>query len=224
MFRYPFLLVYLWCLFATSSAAETFHEKLVVLQQKLASDPTNTFLLFKLGDLCHDEGAKDNREAVKLADKYLTILLALDTNNAMGRALYGSVLTMKARDAFWPPTRLAHVKEGNQQMDAAVKLAPLDLRVRFVRADNNYHMPKWLKREEMVQTDFAWLWDQIKAKPAVLDTEAKQLVSLRQGQLLKKQKQTSEAIKIWQQGLTYAPDSSTAKEIQKELIRVGNKR
>ena len=144
----------------TASATETFADRLAALQNRLQSDPTNTLILFQLGDLCHDEGANNNAKAVILAEGYFKRLLAIETNNAMARVLYGSVLTMKARDALWPLTQLSYVKAGNREMDAAVTLAPKDAQVRFARAVNNFHMPDIMGRAEIVQGDLAWLWQQ----------------------------------------------------------------
>src|SRR5204863_5428421 len=110
----------------TASAAETFTERLAALEGRLQSDPTNTLILFQLGDLCYHEGANKNEKAVILAEGYFQRLLALDTNHAMARVRYGSVLTMKARDAFAPMNRLNYVRAGNREMDAAVKIAPND--------------------------------------------------------------------------------------------------
>ena len=130
------------------------------MQSRLQSDPTNTLILFQLGDLCHDEGANNDAKAVILAEGFFTRLLAIDPNHAMARVMYGSVLTMKARDTLWPITQLNYVKAGNREMDAAVKLAPKDAQVRFARAVNNFHMPDIMGREEIVQEDLAWLWQQ----------------------------------------------------------------
>jgi tetratricopeptide (TPR) repeat protein len=200
--------------------AETYAERLASLQAQLAANPTNTTLLLRLGDLCHDEGVKDNREAVKLAEQYFKKLLALEETNAFGRALYGSTLTMKGRDAFWPPTRLRYVHDGIKEMDAAVALAPDDPKVRFTRANNNFYMPKWLGREEIVQTDLAWLWGKIQAKPGTIETPIEQQVALMHGIILKRQQKLPEALKVWRQGLEFDPESETAKEIKDQVGRV----
>src|SRR6185369_12327438 len=97
----------------------------------LSSSPTNTKILLQLGDLCHDEGAKDNKKAVDLAERYFNQLLKIQPDHPKALALLGSVFTMKARDAAWPSTRLGYVKEGNRKMDRAVSLAPNDPDIRF---------------------------------------------------------------------------------------------
>lgn len=202
---------------AEPKPTEAYTARLALLQAQLAAAPTNTALLLRLGDLCHDQGIEDDREAVKLAEKYLLRLLELEPTNALARAFYGSTLTMKGRDAFWPTTRVSLVKSGNREMDAAVKLAPDDVKVRFTRANNNYYMPKFLDRVEIVEADFDWLWQQVKAGASPRDNFLRQTVARRQGQLLAKKKKLAEALPIWRQGLEFDPQSALARELSRDL-------
>jgi tetratricopeptide (TPR) repeat protein len=201
----------------TAFATEAFADPLAVLQNRLQSDPTNTLILFQLGDLCHDKGANNDEKAVILAEGYFKRLLAIDPNHAMARVLYGSVLTMKARDALWPTTQLSYVKAGNRQMDAAVKLAPEDAQVRFARAVNNFHMPAIMGREEIVQEDLAWLWQQAQLADTKLNVGQKQTVALYYGQTLQKKNKLDEALQVWRAGLALAPKSEDAVPLKKEL-------
>jgi len=198
-------------------AAEAYAPQLAALQLQLAADPTNPTLLFKLGDLCFDEGAQDNHEAVKLAGKYFSKLLELDPKNARALALLGSTFTMKGRDALWPPTRMKLVREGIKKMDAAAALAPADPGVRFTRAFNNFHMPKFMDRESIVEADFEWLWAQLPSKPGALDAEMKQNIAFCQGTLLKRKGQNSDALAVWQQGIAFDPFSPIAQKIQEQM-------
>ena len=120
MLRFVFVTVGLWLLTPVAFAASTFQQQLAELQGKLANEPTNTALIFKLADICYDEGARDNVKAVELAEKYFTQLLAIEPQHALALVLLGSTQTMKARDAFWPQTRLDFARKGNKTMDAAV--------------------------------------------------------------------------------------------------------
>ena len=203
----------------TSSAAQTFAEQLAALQGRLQSDPTNTLILFQLGDLCYHEGANKNKEAVILAEGYFKRLLAMDPDHAMARVMYGSVLTMKARDTHWPLTRLNYVKAGNREMDAAVSLAPKDAQVRFARAINNFHMPDFMDRGAIVQADLAWLWEQAQLADTKLDLGQKQTIALRYGQILQKKNKLDEAIKIWRAGLALAPKSQDADSLKGQLTK-----
>ena len=201
----------------TASAAETFAEQLAALQGRLESDPTNTLVLFQLGDLCHEEGGKPDEKAVILAEGYFKRLLAIDPNHAMARVLYGSVLTMKARDALWPLTQLSYVKAGNREMDAAVALAPKDVQVRLARAVNNVHMPEFMDRGEIAQVDLAWLWQQSQLADTGLKVDQKQTIALYYGQTLKKKTKLDEALQIWRAGLALAPKSQAATPLKEQL-------
>jgi tetratricopeptide (TPR) repeat protein len=210
------LVLVIWGL-VTASAAETFADRLAALQSRLQSDPTNTLILFQLGDLCHDEGAHNDAKAVVLAEGYFKRLLAIETNHAMARVLYGSVLTMKARDALWPLTQLSYVKAGNREMDAAVKTAPNDAQVRFARAVNNFHMPDIMGREEIVQADLVWLWQQAQLADTKLNVGQKQTIALFYGQTLQKQNKLDDALQVWQAGLDLAPKSEDATPLKEQL-------
>ena len=205
------LLVILAFAVHTAGAASSpgFSNQLAGLQKQLAAQPTNTALLFRTADLCHDEGVKENKEAVKLAEKYLRELLKLEPGNAPALALLGSTYTLKGRDAFWPGTQLSLVKEGNKFMDEAAKLAPDSFQVRITRGLNNVHMPGFLKREEIARADLAWLWNRIEAEPAAQSVAVKQEVALWLGVSLQKAKKSAEAKavleKVWRGNLSAWP-------------------
>ena len=202
---------------ATASAAETYADRLAALQSRLQSDPTNTLILFQLGELCHDQGAHNDEKAVILAEGYFSRLLTIDPNHAMARVMYGSVLTMKARDALWPLTQLNYVKAGNREMDAAVRLAPKDAQVRFARAVNNFHMPDIMDREEIVQADLAWLWQQAQLADTKLNVGQKQTIALYYGHTLQKKNELDEALQVWRAGLALAPKSQDAARLKEQL-------
>lgn len=202
---------------AFAVAADSFANTLAAWQAQLAASPSNITLLVKLGDLCHDEGVNDNPEAVKLSEKYLKQALALEPTNAFARVLYGSTLTMKGRDAIWPPTQLAYVHQGIREMDAAVKLAPDDPMVRFARANNNCYMPKFLGRQEIVLADFTWLWDQVQKKNPKIDTPHKQEIGLLYGKTLKKHERLDEAVAIWRQAIAFDTNSAFSKTLIEEI-------
>ena len=206
----------IWSL-ETASAAEMFAGRLAELQSRLESDPTNTTLLFQLGDLCHEEGGKPDEKAVLLAEGYFKRLLAIDPNHAMARVLYGSVLTMKARDAVWPLRQLSYAKAGNREMDAAVALAPKDAQVRLARAVNNAHMPDFMDRGEIVQEDLAWLWQQSQLTDTELKVDQKQTIALYYGQNLRKKNKLDEALQVWRAGLNLMPKSQAAAPLREQL-------
>jgi hypothetical protein len=206
-----------WAVTAFAGDTDSYATTLATMQAQLASSPSNITLLVKLGDFCHDEGVKDNPEAVKLSEKYLNEAIAMDPSNAFARVLHGSVMTMKGRDAFWPPTQIDLVHQGIREMDAAVSLAPEDPMVRFARANNNFYMPKFLGRQEVVLADFTWLWQQAQKKHPQIDTPHKQEIGLLYGSTLKKHDRMDEAVAVWRQAIALAPDSAFALKLVVEI-------
>ena len=220
MFRFVLLSAFALASAALGAASPGFAARFGELQKQLAAQPTNSALLFQLADLCHDEGVNNNKDAVKLAEKYLRELLRLDSSNAPALALLGSTYTMKGRDAFWPGTQISLVKEGNKMMDEAARLAPENFEVRIMRGLNNVRMPGFLKREEIARADLAWLWAKLQAQPNDHPDDLRQRVAHWYGVALKKARQTAEARAVWQTGLAINPRSSPGREIQKQLDKL----
>jgi len=124
-------------------------------EKQLKSDPSNTELLLKLGKAYHDvAGENEDKEAVKKAEKYLSKLLEIEPGNALAMVYYGSVLTMKARDAFFPWEKMKYMKKGFGKMDSAVALDPDEPEVRLIRAINSTLVPKMFNRLKMALSDF----------------------------------------------------------------------
>ncbi|MBN2395184.1 MAG: hypothetical protein JXC36_01835 [Candidatus Atribacteria bacterium] len=116
-------------------------------EKQLKSDPTNIELLLKLGKAYHDvAGEKEDKEAVKKAEKYLSKLLAIEPGNAPAMVYYGSVLTMKARETFFPWDKMKYMKKGFAEMDSAVAIDPDAPEVRLIRAINATSVPKMFHR------------------------------------------------------------------------------
>jgi hypothetical protein len=202
--------------FATRAAdAPPYKDELARLEKAIAAQPTNTALLFEIADLCHDEGCRENKQAVPLAEKYLRDLLKLDATNAPALALLGSTYTLKGRDAFWPTTQISLVKEGNKFMDQAAQIGPDLTRVRLIRGLNNVHMPGWLGREKIALEDLTWLWKRLATHPSEFTAQERQEVALQYGIALRKAKRTSEAVAAWKAGIAMNETTRFATEMRK---------
>jgi len=124
-------------------------------EKQLETDPTNSELLLKLARAYHDRGGKkQEEEAVKRAEQYLTKLLAIESQNALAMVYYGSVLTMKARDTLFPWKKKKYMEQGFASMDQAVMLAPDEPEIRLIRAINSTSVPKMFKRLKIALADF----------------------------------------------------------------------
>ena len=127
-------------------------------EKQLKTDPTNTKLLLKLGKAYHDlAGKNEDKEAVKKAEKYLSHVLKIEPNNALVMVYFGSVFTMKAREAFFPWEKMKYMKKGFAKMDSAVALDPGEPEVRLIRAINSTSVPKMFSRLKIALLDFKYI-------------------------------------------------------------------
>lgn len=127
-------------------------------EKQLEADPNNTELLLKLGKAYHDlAGVEGDEDAVAQAENYLSKLMKLAPQNAVALVYYGSVLTMKARDAFLPWEKMKYMKQGFAAMDSAVALDPQSPEVRLIRANNGTSVPKMFHRLKTALADYQFI-------------------------------------------------------------------
>ncbi len=105
----------------------------------------------------HNKGVEGNKKAVNQAYEILEKLIESEPNNPVLLVYKGSCLTLKARDAFWPPKKLDFAREGFGLMDKAAEQAPNNLEVRFIRGMCGLSVPKFFKRLDESIDDFNFL-------------------------------------------------------------------
>lgn len=103
----------------------------------------------------HDRGVDGDKQAVVACIARLEDLLEENPGNQLARVYLGSAYTLRSRDLFPGPEKLGKLIEGGRLMDEAVASDPDNLRVRFVRALNYYHLPaifgkRGLARDELI--------------------------------------------------------------------------
>jgi hypothetical protein len=76
-----------------------------------------------------------------------------------------------------------------------------------------------MDREEIVQRDLAWLWQQAQLADTKLNVGQKQTIALDLGQILQKKNKVDEAIQIWRAGLALAPESQDAALLKEQLTK-----
>jgi tetratricopeptide (TPR) repeat protein len=99
-------------------------------------------------------GNQEDKSAVKKAEQYLERLLLLEPRNSMAMVYLGSVLTMRARNAFFPWDKMDFMKKGMIRMDKAVALAPDNNEVRLIRGINSTQLPGMFNRLSTALEDF----------------------------------------------------------------------
>ena len=124
-------------------------------EDQIKEDPGNTELLLKLGQYYHDLGGnQQDKGAVKKSVQNLERLLDLEPKNSVAMVYYGSALTMRARDVFFPWEKMKYMKKGIGRMDKAVTLDPENREVRLIRGINNSQLPDMFQKLSPALEDF----------------------------------------------------------------------
>jgi hypothetical protein len=74
--------------------------------------------------------------------------------DAVLMAYRGSLVTLRAKHAVWPPTRLRHLRDGLDILDDVVARYPENAEVRYLRLMSCYYLPGILGRGWSVREDF----------------------------------------------------------------------
>ena len=72
-------------------------------------------------------------------------------------AYTGALVALRAKHAFWPPQKLAHLRQGLAILDRAVERHPDHAEARYLRLMSCYYLPGILGRGGSVRADFAAL-------------------------------------------------------------------
>ena len=72
-------------------------------------------------------------------------------------AYTGALVTLRAKHAFWPPQKLAHLRDGLAILDRTVERHPDHAEARYLRLMSCYYLPGILGRGGSVRADFAAL-------------------------------------------------------------------
>lgn len=102
----------------------------------------------------HLKGVEGDKKAVEEAYSLLLPLVEKEPGNPLYQVYQGSCLTLKARDALWPPKKLEYARQGFKTMDAAVAASPNNEEVRFIRAMCALNVPKFFNRLDQALEDF----------------------------------------------------------------------
>jgi tetratricopeptide (TPR) repeat protein len=210
------------CIFSSlllfsQSKTEGFELRVKALEDSLKVAPESTQFLLELGILCHNVGTEGDKNAVKKSKKILEKLIKLEPENAEAHCWYGSVLTLNGRDAWFPLSKVKYVNDGIKEMDKAVKLAPDNITIRMIRANNNLALPDMFNRTEIAIADFEYLLSMKEEEPEIFEKDLLVEILLNLGNAYKKKGDLGKARKNWQKVTLIAPDSEEALEAKKLL-------
>ena len=133
--------------------AQTPGARIVELQAALSRNGMDAAALKELGDHWFGRAVNGDKGAVEQGlDIYLS-LMQLEPTQPLHLCRFGSLSTMKGRDAALPLARLWHVQKGLESMGKAVALAPDDLGIRLTRANTCNALPAQFKQAETAVQD-----------------------------------------------------------------------
>jgi tetratricopeptide (TPR) repeat protein len=194
-------------------------EKSVSAQASHDAGQTNALL--QLAEHYHEAATREQKDTAEKAEGFLRRLLALEPRHATARALLGSALTLKARDAHFPTTKLRLAREGFRELDDAVLQAPDDYRPRLVRGLNSAAVPRMFDRQKLAVEDLGWVHARPISEANFGGRPMRQRVAWEYGQLLFRMKNTDKAREVWQAGVAFDPGSTLAASIRSELNKIG---
>ncbi|HAV42721.1 TPA: hypothetical protein DCX15_01710 [bacterium] len=173
--------------------------------------------LMRLGIDYHHKGVEGNKEAVKKAEKIFKDVLALNPDHVEALAWYGSILTMKGRDAIFPISKLMHVHRGTKKMDEAIEKSPDNVTVRMVRVGNSLGLPEFFGRLDLAISDSEYLLKLKERDATSVPDELLPQIYLNLGLAHKKKQNKEQAEKYLKKVIEIAPESKEA-EVAKKLL------
>ncbi|HTR82417.1 MAG TPA: tetratricopeptide repeat protein [Bacteroidota bacterium] len=190
-------------------------DKTKELEAALQQNPNDIGTLTALGKIYHDEGVAGDEGAVDKGFECFDKILQADPSNAVAWAYRGSLWTLRARDAWWPFTKMKDVDKGVDQLDKAVDLAPNDVNVRIVRGINSVNLPSMFHRLPIALKDFDYLMND--PRFAHLGPNLQATIYYWAGVAYKNDSQTSKAKELLQKAISADPNSDTARKAESEL-------
>lgn len=198
-------------LLISSNALQAQPLKIDSLETSLRAAPNNIEIKYELALRYHALVQKqENSEALKRAERLLTEILETKPDHVAALVYYGSLLTLKGRDALLPWNKLKYVERGCDKMDKAVQIDPQNINTRIVRAMNNINLPDFFNRLPYCLEDF----DFIKASPEFshLNPATQQRIYYYSGQALEKDGQVAKAIDCYKKAIGVSEDKTVATE------------
>ena len=164
-----------------------------------------------------------DQQALPKAQKILEELGGGESPDAEVIAYTGAADLLQANrsDSVWEKMRLA--REGLDLQDKAVKEAPDNLEVRFLRGVTDYQLPDFLGRHEIGVQDLAAVAHVAEdaARAGRLDKRAAAAALVYHGKALEAKYKIPEAIDAWQTAVRISPDSPGGIDAAKHLAEHG---
>ncbi len=151
------------------------------------------------------EGASDD------AVSYLKKATELEPDNAEILAYLGSAYAMAGRDSGFVVNKVSNVNKGLAALDKAVKKAPRNLNVRFIRGSVSYSLPAMFSRKATAEADYLFYVNEAKAG-AQVDPKRLAEAYFKLGQIAWEKNQKTEALDFYAQAQKASPQSDWAQQ------------
>lgn len=179
------------------------------LEAAYEKNPNDVDVMYKLAVEYHNMVANETGDKTEDAEALFKKILTAKKDHVEARVYYGSLLTLKGRDAWIPWDKLNFVEQGCDQMDKAVQIDPNNLTVRITRAQNNINLPSFFKRISYCLVDLKFITNH----PAFesFDERMKQQLLSLYGQALMANDETEASIEMYSRVVAINKDSDYGK-------------
>jgi|GEM_PF-2600255 len=145
------------------------------------------------------------------AVNYLKKATELEPENAEILAYLGSAYAMAGRDSGFVVNKVSNVNKGLAALDKAVKKAPRNLNVRFIRGSVSYNLPAMFSRKATAESDYLFYVNEVKAG---VQADPKRLAEayFKLGQIAGEKNQKTEALGFYKQAQEASPQSDWAQQ------------
>lgn len=128
-------------------------EQMSRFQDRLNKNGQDFECLKGLGIIYHIKALKDADHNVAMTIEYLSRAREIDQSDMEVLCYLGSATTMLAKKTWNPVKKMKYINKGTGYMDKAVRLAPDNITVRVVRAQNAMKLPAFMDRKKLAKTD-----------------------------------------------------------------------
>lgn len=161
----------------------------------------------------HDQCLGGDKKVIEQQIKKFKTVTENTPGDSLARAYLGSAYALRAKAGIFGPSKLSYLNKGKRELEAAVKAAPDDPRVRMVRAIGYYKVPKKFDTRPTAVSDFEFLLKQVTAKDCPLKVNEKQAI-LYYAYLTFKEENHQDAMKAKQLCYKLSPNSKYGKLTQ----------
>lgn len=177
----------------------------------LAAATNDVKWLEAAGIASHQLAAQNVKSASEDAVMYLKKANALMPRNAELMAYLGSAYAMLGRDSGFVVNKVSNVNKGLAMLDKAVKLAPDDPMVRFIRGSVSYGVPVMFSRKDTAEADYLFFVKKAESD-ASLNPERLAEAYYKLGRLATEKKQHGAAAEYYQKAQRALPQSTWAEQ------------